>query len=253
MTEGLLIDDPAYFERLADVGRRHWWSVGMWRIASLWLDRALAGRSGLRALDLGCGTGETARRLAARPEVGEVIGIDPSPAALRFAGRLPGNRWIRGSALGVPLADTSVDIVACFDVFQHLPPGGDRTAAAEVARVLRPGGVAVVRTNGRGFLKGGAAYRVNDLEAVIASSGLRPLRSTYANCLPALAQEVRGRWATGGDHAPHPEGGGLRIAVPAPWINSAMGVVSWVEAAAVGRFGARLPFGHSAMVLALKS
>src|SRR5262249_9724527 len=53
----LRIDDPAYFDRLADVEARHWWALGLWRLASYWLDAALAGRSGLRALDVGCGTG----------------------------------------------------------------------------------------------------------------------------------------------------------------------------------------------------
>ena len=81
------IHDPAYFARLAEVEFVHWWSAGMWRIAAHWLDRRLRGRSGLRALDVGCGTGGPLVRLADRPEIADVIGLDPSPSALGLARR----------------------------------------------------------------------------------------------------------------------------------------------------------------------
>ena len=41
VTPALTIDDPAYFDRLAEVEAAHWWSLGMWRLASHWLDAAL--------------------------------------------------------------------------------------------------------------------------------------------------------------------------------------------------------------------
>jgi cyclopropane fatty-acyl-phospholipid synthase-like methyltransferase len=37
---------------------------------------------GARVLKIGCGTGAICRQLAARPEVGEVLGVDPSPILL---------------------------------------------------------------------------------------------------------------------------------------------------------------------------
>lgn len=250
----LTIDQPAYFERLAAVEAGHWWSLGLWRLASHWLDRALAGRRGLRALDVGCGAGGTLARLAARPEVGEVVGLDPSPDALRLARARLGPRVLKGSAVNLPFKDCHFDIVTCFDVFQHLPPGTDRRAAAEIRRVLRPGGLALIRTNHRGLgptpAAGVATYRLDDLVALLADSGLTVRRATRANCLPALAQELRGRLRR--DVPSHPAAGGLRIRLRSPSHNRLMLAVAAAEADLAGRWGVRLPFGHSMLALTEK-
>src|SRR5207247_2639598 len=145
--------------------------------------------------------------------------------------------------------------------FQHLPEGGDRMASREIMRVLRPGGMAVVRTNSAGFgpgrASGGSAYRLGELVEVLKDAGLKIRRSSYANCLPALAQEARGRLRfLAGDHGrswrSHPSGGGLRLDVPSPWMNRFMGRISTFERRASRLFGLPLPFGHSTMVLAEK-
>lgn len=251
----LTLDDPGYFERLAEVEATHWWSRGMWRLASWWLDAALRGRRGLRALDVGCGTGLTVDRLAGRPEVVEAIGLEPSTRALALArARRPASRWVRGSILDLPFPDASLDVAVALDVFQHLPRGGDRRASAELRRVLRPGGVALVRANARGWSRvegrGGTTYRLEGLVEAIGSDGLIVRRATYANGLPAVAQELRGRWLRRSDDPAHPAGGGLRLRVPSRRLNRLMGGITAAEAFVAGRLGARLPFGHSTMVLA---
>jgi hypothetical protein len=81
------------------------------------------------------------------------------------------------------------------------------------------------------------------------SAGLRVRRASYANGLPAMVQEIRGRLSPRRGLR-HPSGGGLRIRMPHPWINRLMGVVSATEATAVGRLGLRLPFGHSTLLWA---
>ena len=260
----LTIDDPGYFERLARVERDHWWARSMWRIASGWLAPAIRGRRGLAALDVGCGAGLTLARLAERPEIGSVVGVEPSPDALRLArGRGP-YPLARGSVLNLPFAPASFDVVTCFDVVQHLPDGTDRPALGEIRRVLRPGGVVVVRSNaaGRpGRTRGGSAYRLGELTEVVGSAGLRVERASYVNCLPALVQEARGRWSRwhnarrgGGERSAwlaHPGGGGLRIDVPAPAVNAMMTRVARAEEWATVRLGRALPFGHGTMVLAM--
>ena len=250
MTTPLTIENPAYFDRLADVETRHWWSVGLWRLASRWLDAALDGRRGLRAFDLGCGTGQTALRLAERAEIGSVVGLDPSPKAIGQSRRRHGLPLVLGSVLELPFRDGSAEVVTCFDVLQHLPAGGDGRALAEVARVLATGGVALVRSNGRGWTGDDSTYRLRDLVRLAERAGLSVERATYANALPALAQEIRG-WAVPGRPG-HPSGGGLTIRVPAPGLNRVLTGVSSAEAFAAGRLGLRLPFGHSTLVLARK-
>jgi SAM-dependent methyltransferase len=252
MTSLLTIDHPAYFDRLAEVEAAHWWARGMWRLAGHWLDAALNRRSGLHALDVGCGTGETALRLTRRPEIVRVVGLDPSPAALAHARRRHGFPLVLGSALELPFDDAGFDVATCFDVLQHLPERTDRRAATELYRVLRPGGIALIRANARaGRRVEDAGYRLDTLTEVFASTGFSIRRASYANCLPALAHELRGRLLSG-SRSGHPAGGGLRIKMPPPWLNRIMGGVTAIEAAIAGRLAVPLPFGHSTLLLAVR-
>jgi ubiquinone/menaquinone biosynthesis C-methylase UbiE len=94
-----------------------------------------------RALDLGCGPGNSATHL--RDAVPAVLAVDHAPAMLRRARkRDPRLLLVRGDARGLPLRDGSVDAVTFHSVLYLLP---DRAAALrETARVLRPGGRAVL-------------------------------------------------------------------------------------------------------------
>ncbi|MBV8269122.1 MAG: methyltransferase domain-containing protein [Planctomycetaceae bacterium] len=92
---------------------------------------------GRRVLDLGCGKGRFAARLA---ESGaDVVGIDLSAAMLAEA---EGLALVRGSARRLPFASASFDAVVAVEVFEHL---ADVDAALrEARRVLRPGGVLAI-------------------------------------------------------------------------------------------------------------
>lgn len=252
-------DNLAYFDRLADVEARHWWARSVWRFASYWLDGALEGRSRLGALDIGCGTGLTAARLSLRPEIDEVVGLEPSTEAMALASaRFPGP-LVRGDALHLPFPGESFGLVTSFDVWQHLPPGSDRAAARELARILQPNGVALIRSNAGCGSHSGTGYRLEELVDLLEAAGLRVSKSSYVNTLPALAAEARGRFArtiaasrSVRSHPGHPSGGGLRIRVPNPAMNRLMGTVGGFEAWVGGRLGLRLPYGHSTLVLATR-
>ncbi|MFO0953636.1 MAG: class I SAM-dependent methyltransferase [Isosphaeraceae bacterium] len=200
-------------------------------------------------------------RLAGLAEVGRVVGVEPSAAALGHSARRWPGRVVRGDALSLPFADVSFDLVTCFDVLQHLPPGGDVRALRAFARVLRPGGIVLVRSNGRGWSGDESSYRLRGLTGRFERAGFRVLRASYVNCLPSMLQELRGRFPSlsvgarrrAGRSRPHPSGGGLRIAVPAAPVNRAMGVAAGVEAFLAGNLAVPLPFGHSTLVLARKS
>lgn len=91
---------------------------------------------GATVLDIGCGNGWFAVQLTAGRRL-DLGGIDLSTRAVRAAARrLPDAEWIVANAdRGLPLADRSVDLV--LSIFGRRP-------AAEMARVLRPGGSVVV-------------------------------------------------------------------------------------------------------------
>ena len=94
-----------------------------------------------RVVDLGCGPGNSATHL--RETVPEVVALDHSPAMLRRA-RQRDRRLllVRGDARSLPLRAASVDAITFHSVLYLLP---DRAAAVrETARVLRPGGRAVL-------------------------------------------------------------------------------------------------------------
>jgi demethylmenaquinone methyltransferase / 2-methoxy-6-polyprenyl-1,4-benzoquinol methylase len=108
-----------------------------------WYRRRALSRAGLRpgmkVLDIGVGTGLTARqahRLVG--DSGQVIGVDPSPGMLARA-RLPQRvGLVIGSAEAIPAASASVDFLSMGYALRHI---GDLAAAfKEFMRVLVPGG-----------------------------------------------------------------------------------------------------------------
>jgi len=97
-----------------------------------------------RVLDVACGTGRFLTLLKHNYPRLPVTGLDLSAPYLRHAARALA-RWswvelIEGAAERLPFADRSFDLVTCVYLFHELPHEVRRRAAAEMARVLRPGG-----------------------------------------------------------------------------------------------------------------
>src|ERR671935_2420895 len=83
---------------------RHWWYVGMRRVALAVLEGVLDGQTGLRLLDAGCGTGGTTVELR---RFGQVVGVDLAWEALAPA-RARGLRGLaRASVERLPFGDAS--------------------------------------------------------------------------------------------------------------------------------------------------
>lgn len=103
---------------------------------------------GRRVLDAGCGSGYGAAKLAAGAR--EVLGIDISQEAVDYARehyQAPNLRFERADCLGIPAADGSFDLVAAFEIIEHLSDW--RAFLAEVRRVLAPAGEFIVSTPNR--------------------------------------------------------------------------------------------------------
>jgi ubiquinone/menaquinone biosynthesis C-methylase UbiE len=102
---------------------------------------ALGGRSGLEALDAGCGTGFLSLELAARGH--RVTGVDFAPEMLALAKEKAASakakiRFEHADAENLPFAPASFDLVITRHVLWTLPH--PEAAIDEWVRVLRPGG-----------------------------------------------------------------------------------------------------------------
>ena len=97
-------------------------------------------------VEIGCGTGAISRVLAARPGVGEVTGVDPSPVFLDRARELSASvanlSFRQGDGRDLPLPDGSFDLAVLHTVLSHVP--GPEVVLAQAFRVLRPGGALAV-------------------------------------------------------------------------------------------------------------
>ncbi|XKE44088.1 methyltransferase domain-containing protein [Halomonas organivorans] len=115
------------------------------------LDRLPAQASAV--LDLGCGPGEMTAELARRfGPGGRVHGLDLAPGMLEEARRRHGHgiRWLCADAAELPLAEGELDLVVSNLALQWCPDL--ETVLAEIHRVLRPGGRALINTLGPGTL-----------------------------------------------------------------------------------------------------
>jgi ubiquinone/menaquinone biosynthesis C-methylase UbiE len=99
---------------------------------------------GLRVLEIGCGTGNVTTRVKRAAPGADVVGTDPDPLALARAQRkvhgMTGIRFERAYAQELPFADGEFDRVLSSMMLHHLDDDTKAGAAAEIHRVLRPGG-----------------------------------------------------------------------------------------------------------------
>jgi ubiquinone/menaquinone biosynthesis C-methylase UbiE len=109
--------------------------------------RPIAGRGAARLLDVGCGTGRFLREVKANYPRLHLTGFDLSPHYLAVARRelAPWSRarFVEGAAEAMPFAEAEFDVVTCIYLFHELPPRIRRAAAAEIGRVLKPGGTLI--------------------------------------------------------------------------------------------------------------
>jgi SAM-dependent methyltransferase len=91
-----------------------------------------------RVLDLGAGTGLVSRALVAAG-VADVVAVEPDDRMrAHLAASSPGVRALAGTAEEIPVPDGTVDAVLAASAWHWFDP---ERATAEIARVLRPGGV----------------------------------------------------------------------------------------------------------------
>ena len=125
-----------------------------WRASCARMAALLPTEPGIHVADLGCGPGVSAFEIARLRPDARVVGLDRARRMLTEArrrsapGRVPAPPagrpigWVLGDAARLPFPDASLDALTGHSFLYLLP---DRDAAlAEMRRVLRPGGVAIL-------------------------------------------------------------------------------------------------------------
>ncbi|HEY1097967.1 MAG TPA: methyltransferase domain-containing protein [Myxococcota bacterium] len=148
--------DPPARTNVVDIYETHaasWWNFDNPIFAPLhamvpargrYLDRRRIDLRDKVVVDVGAGGGYVADLCAKRGAT--VLALDIARGALLAGKGTVGSAaiaWSTASALALPVASNSVDVVVATDVLVHVPLelGGARAAIAEVGRVLKPGGV----------------------------------------------------------------------------------------------------------------
>jgi ubiquinone/menaquinone biosynthesis C-methylase UbiE len=132
----------------------------------LWAAGAVEGRD---VLDAGCGTGYGSALLVERGGARSCLGIDISEEAVTQArsehggdGRLS---FEVGDVTALEQSDASIDIVTCFETIEHLPGEAQPKLLAELARVLRPGGLLLLSSPNREQYPPGNPHHLRELTA----------------------------------------------------------------------------------------
>jgi len=155
----------------------------------------------LSMLDLACGTGRFLGQAAQAFPAMPMTGIDLSAAYIEEARRhLTDRRTIQlmeGNGEKLPQADASQDIVTCIFLYHELPHDVRRTVTAEIARVLKPGGIYIFidslqwgdKPGYDGMLEAFPVrfhepyyenYLGDDLQHLFSGQGLKPVQTALA-------------------------------------------------------------------------
>ena len=156
--------------------------------------------SGLRYLDLGCGKGELLGLL--QPDFKQVAGCDVSEAMMQQVTGV--ETRIQSDSLQIPFGDAGFDLVTAVCVYHHVPAADRPALTAEIARVLRPGGIfCMIEHNPFNPVTrlivsrtpvdvDAILLRASEARELAAAAGLDPLEQDYFLYLPEVLYRYLG-------------------------------------------------------------
>ena len=191
--------DTAELQLLTSLEDRHWW----YRERRAILRRELRRLPGPgRALDIGAAGGGNTRVLEAHGWQAIALEYSDSAADVAFS---RGVRIIRADARELPVRSGICGLVTALDVLEHIDE--DYLAAAEIARVLQPGGTALIAVpcdmalwsahdDAVGHLR---RYARPDLARLVQKAGLTVEKMWSWNVLLRPVVSLRRKFSTGSD------------------------------------------------------
>jgi len=244
--------DSQLIEQMHAIGEHHWWFQARQQIILALLRRYERRQGPLTACDLGCGTGQMLKALAAQAFI--TCGMDPAPEAVEFA-RRRGAGDIRQGHLPdqIPFAGRHFDLVLLLDVLEHIVD--DAAALARAAELVGRDGLLICTVPAGKFLwsardaRHGHQRRYNraGLQRLFANRGLRIEKLSYFNTLLfpiAVAHRLLAR--LGGFDAAATD-----LAVPPRLVNQLLATLFATEKHLLSH--ANLPCGLSLLCLARKT
>jgi len=189
---------------------------------------------------------------------GPVVGLEYSAGGIAFCRSRQHTALVHGTAVALPFGTASFDLVTSFEVLDEIPD--DRPAFMEIARVLRPGGRALIRWPGLEWLRSGHDASMQTqrrttpagLSAKLAAVGLEVERATFANFIllgPIATLRLTRNWLRGSET---PVSDVRPMPASLAWLDGLFHSCLSAEARWLRRPGARLPIGVSVICLARK-
>ena len=133
------------------------WETRVLDVAIADLDKMIDGRASSYPVivDVGCGAGQSLRRLRDRFSPELIVGIDIDSDMLELSAAEARKRelpvhLLLGTSAEIALADESADMLFCHQTFHHLPYQED--AIREFYRILKPGGLLLFAESTRKFI-----------------------------------------------------------------------------------------------------